>query len=201
MTKDSECSVMSDDELKDWRRKWNEARLEQIKARANDGTGRGGAAFNLAIKKVVFDDDSLNFNSLSADEVELIGEGLYGPTMMFGPTTRAQLKKRVRVATEGPLAGAIFPHTKDFLQGFEINRLEVLASKLHMPAMRKKSAAERPKPAQEAVKRLRDELRTQHQGKRLAEAIRAAWNLERERAGKRPVERHTVENYLSNLPD
>ncbi len=201
MTKDSECSVMSDDELKIWRRQWNEARLEQIKARANDGTGRGGAAFNLAIKKIVFDDDSLNFNSLSADELELIGEGLYGPTMMFGPTTRAQLRKRVRMATEGPLAGAIFPHTKDFLEGFETNRLEVLASKLHMPAMRKKSAVDRPKPAQEAIRRLRDELRTQHKAKSLAEAILAAWNLERAKLGKKPAQRHTVENYLSKLPD
>lgn len=201
MTSRDDNSPTGDEELRAWRRRSNEVRLEQIKARAQDGSGRGGPAFDLAVSKILIDDDSLNFKALSSDELELIGEGFFGPGMMFGPTTRANLRKRVRQATVGPLKGMIFPHTAEFLDWFETWRLQLLANALQLPAARAKSAKSRPKPAQEAVKRLRDQFRGQYQGKRLAEEILAAWNLEREASGKKPVLRKTVENYLSDLPD
>lgn len=196
-----ESPSMSDEELRAWRRRYNESRLEQIKARAHDGSGRGGVAFERAVSKIVIDEESLNFDALSSNELELIGEGLLGPGMMFGPVSRANLVARVRKAAKGPFEGVIFPHTSDYLDAFETWRLQLLANALQLPAAREKSAKARPKPAQDAVRRFRDQLQGKYQGKQLAEAILAAWNLERATAGKKPVLRKTVENYLSDLSD
>ena len=199
MTDHPDDAFMSAEELRAWRRRYNEDRLAQIKARANDGSGRGGPAFDLAVSKIVIDEDSLNFSALSADEHELIGEGLYGPGMMNGPTIRKMLKDRSPRVAAGPLAGAILPYPREKMVGFNDLRLAVLASELRMPAIQKKSASQRKKPLQEAIKRLHEELAPRYEGKALAAAIFDALNLEREKSDGKQIALKTVQTQLSLL--
>ncbi len=199
MTDDAERSGMSEEKLKAWRRRENDEYIEIIKRRANDGTGRGGVAFDHAVSKIVNEGDSLNYSALSADELELIGEGLYGPTMMFGPTTRARLRGLSPRVADGPLAGAIFPYPCEKMAGFNDLRLAVLASDMRMPAIQEKSAIGRKKPLQDAVKRHRDELMSMFRGKALAVAILDALNREREAVGIKPLALSTVQKTLSLL--
>jgi hypothetical protein len=199
MIDDAQRSGMSDEELKAWRRRENEAYIETIRNRANDGTGRGGVAFDHAVSKIVIDGDSLNFNALNSSEMELIGEGFFGPGMMVGPITRAELRARVRKVS-GPFSWAIFPHTKEYLEGFEHFRLKNLAGELKLPAMRELAAAARPEAMLEKVRRLRDELAPKHARKGVARAIADAINEERERAGDmEAVSIKRVQNLLSEL--
>ena len=199
MTVKPESPGLSDEDVRAIRRRYNEARLAQIKARAHDGSGRGGPAFDLAVSKIVIDEDSLNFNALSPDELELIDEGFYGPTMMFGPTTRARMRAFSPKVASGPLAGATYPYPREKMPGFNDLRLAVLASDMRMSAIQEKSASGRKKPLQDAVKRLRDELALRFQGKALAVAILEALNREREAVGTKPVTLTTVRTTLSLL--
>ena len=199
MTDRPESPDLSDEEVRAIRRRYNESRLEQIKARAHDGSGRGGPAFDRAVSKIVIDDDSLNFKALSPDELELIDEGLYGPTMMFGPKTRARLRGLAPRVASGPMAGAIFPYPREKMAGFNDLRLAVLANDMRMSAIQEKSASGRKKPLQDAVKRLREELAPRFRGKALAVAILDALNREREAAGIKPVALSTVQKNLSLL--
>lgn len=199
MTEDAERSGMSEEDLNAWRRRENDKYIEIIKRRANDGTGRGGVAFDHAVSKIINEGDSLNYNALSASEMELIGEGFFVQGMMFGPVTRAELRKRPRRGT-GAFSWATFPHTEEYLEGFEHLRLKNLAEELKLPAMRERAAAQRPEGMLEQVRRLRDEFASTHAGKALARAIADAINEERERAGEmEPVSVKRVQNLLSEL--
>ena len=199
MTDWEEGASLSAEELRALRRRYNEARLEQIKSRAHDGSGRGGPAFDLAVSKIVIDEDSLNFNALKPDELDLIGEGFYGPGMMYGPATRARLRALAPRVAGGPLEGAIFPYPREKLAGFDDLRLAVLANDLRMPAIREMSATRRKKPLQESIKRWYDEFSPTYDGKALAVAILDAVNFEREKSGDKPIALKTVQTQLAAL--